>query len=70
MRQLRRFAVEHREKELDWNSMHNKCQDKHAIYYNYDKSDMHILSTTYFKSFNTIYFDSYETEINFRNLFN
>lgn len=61
MRQLRRFAVEHRETKLDWNSMHNKCQDKHAIYYNYDKSDMYILSTNYFKSFNTIYFDSYET---------
>lgn len=60
MRQLRRFAVEHREKELNWN---DDLQDKFYIYY--DHSDLfeglryhtarisHWMGTTYFDSAQT-----------------
>ena len=37
MRQLRRFAVEHREKELDWS---NRNQYKYSISYMHNKSEL------------------------------
>lgn len=54
MRQLRRFAVEHREKELDWN-------DKHQIKYDisYDrKTGTFILNASYcIRTIGTVHFD-------------
>jgi hypothetical protein len=58
MRQLRRFAVEHREKELDWL---NEDQKKYTISFDYDNN---ILSTDFWCSsseFGTMYFDSEKT---------
>ena len=58
MRQLRRFAVEHREKELDWL---NEDQKKYTINFDYDNN---ILSTDFWCSsseFGTMYFDSEKT---------
>ena len=59
MRQLRRFAVENSEKELDWH-WHNDC--KYYIYYNYNchaidvgSSDGSLVAIRYFGQ---IYFDS------------
>lgn len=55
MRQLRRFAVEHREKELNWL---NEDQKKYTISFDYDKN---MLSTDFWCSsgeFGTMYFDS------------
>ncbi len=58
MRQLRRFAVEHREKELNWL---DDRQEKHTISFDYENN---MLSTDYWSSsgeFGTMYFDSNET---------
>lgn len=58
MRQLRRFAVEHREKELNWL---NEDQKKYTIGFDYDNN---MLSTDFWCSsgeFGTMYFDSEAT---------
>lgn len=58
MRQLRRFAVEHRKKELDWKDMR---ASKHVVYFDYEINDMNvdfIWSTRYFGD---ITFDSEQT---------
>lgn len=59
MRQLRRFAVEHRENELDFN---NYKQGKYGIqYYNYDGNGLDIVDTTECILPFSVYFDSYNT---------
>jgi hypothetical protein len=54
MRQLRRFAVEHRKTELNW----KQFTDKWFIYYDYDSEDIETSCDDYTKTFGTIYFDS------------
>lgn len=58
MRQLRRFAVEHRETELDWL---DGDQDKFFIYYDKDDKYMDFDVNTYHRIFGCIYFNSAET---------
>lgn len=55
MRQLRRFAVEHREKELDWG---NKNQRKWYIAYNYYNNSISLDWTQGRKIYGVVYFDS------------
>ena len=57
MRQLRRFAVEHREKEFDWNSPQG---GSYYICYNWFHGKFHISSTN-LRTTGAIYFDSEET---------
>lgn len=56
MRQLRRFAVENAENELDW-----KKEYYWHIYYNYEKQMIDIGYTYTQRNFGQIYFDNYET---------
>ena len=58
MRQLRRFAVEHREKEIDWN---NEKQIKCCIIYDYCDNDLVVENDFYGRCHGTVYFDSSET---------
>lgn len=58
MRQLRRFAVEHREEEIDWN-IHIK--QKWYICFDYYEEVLFINSCLYIKDLFDIYFDSKET---------
>lgn len=58
MRQLRRFAVEHREKEFDWG---NEATAKLYIFYNNIRNELEIDCNTSFQSFGAIYFDTEET---------
>ena len=55
MRQLRRFAVEHRKKELDWG---NKNQRKWYIAYNYYNNSISLDWTQGRKIYGVVYFDS------------
>lgn len=55
MRQLRRFAVEHREHEVDFN---NANTDKYYIFYDYEDNELRTDYTSYVKVFGVIYFDS------------
>lgn len=55
MRQLRRFAVEHRKKNIDWDG---KEQKKYSIYYNYSKHEIMVDQNTYYRYHGIIYFDS------------
>ena len=57
MRQLRRFAVEHREKEIDW---HNENQHKYFISYDRWGKDLEVEYDTQYKVFGVIYFDSHK----------
>ena len=57
MRQLRRFAVEHREKELDWN---DGGQTKFYIYYSINNG-LYASGISSIREFGAIYFDSKET---------
>lgn len=58
MRKLRRFAVEHRTKELDWNDSY---EEKRCIAYDHEtKQLMNAFNQTY-QAFGKIYFDSKET---------
>ena len=59
MRQLRRFAVEHREKELDW--VENNCSNKYKIAFDHDEKDMRVDSNQYMQLYGAIYFDTKET---------
>ena len=58
MRQLRRFAVEHREREIDWNDSNIS---KYCIRYDYDVSALYIDTYNSMRFFAGIYFDSYNT---------
>lgn len=58
MRQLRRFAVEHRKKELDWKCIAVK---KYRIVYDYDTFEFYVYSSNNTYSFGAIYFDTKET---------
>ena len=58
MRQLRRFAVEHRECGVDFNSTETA---KHYIYYDCVYDELRTTYTFYAGVFGVIYFDSEET---------
>lgn len=58
MRQLRRFAVEHREKELNWL---NGSQNKYTISFDYQCQVFDVDYWTGYSEFGTMYFDSEET---------
>lgn len=57
MRQLRRFAVEHREKELNWIS----AEYKYFIQFNYETNEISTDWWSCFREFGTIFFDSEAT---------
>lgn len=57
-RQLRRFAVEHRENKIDWNDENAK---KHSIYYSHDTNDLFIDYHRYHQYYGVISFDTYAT---------
>ena len=58
MRQLRRFAVEHRDEDMDWS---NDVTEKYYIEYNYDNGELLPDSYCIFRTFGAIYFDSFES---------
>ena len=58
MRQLRRFAVEHREQEIDWNS---KVQNKFSILYDYSDNEIAVERDIYGRYHGIVYFDSIKT---------
>ena len=58
MRQLRRFAVEHRKKELVWN---DDSQTKRYICYHHTTKDFNIYLTYSAQDFGKLYFDTKET---------
>lgn len=58
MRQLRRFAVEHREHGVNLNNTNTK---KYYIYYGYQSKEFEIHDVLITKVFGAIYFDSKET---------
>lgn len=58
MRQLRRFAVEHREKDIDWKENVNK---KWHIAYSYDNASLCIDTAHCLRHCGMIYFDSRKT---------
>ena len=58
MRQLRRFAVEHREHEVNFN---DTDVEKYCIDYDYDDGELRISFVFRSKKFGAIYFDSEET---------
>ena len=60
MRQLRRFAVEHRKDGVDFNSTKT---EKHYIYYDCTHNELETVFTFYAKTFGTILFDSEETAL-------
>lgn len=57
MRKLRRFAVEHREEELDWGTY----DSKYCIYYWYTENKINVTTIETCRDFAQIYFDSKET---------
>ena len=57
MRQLRRFAVEHREKTINWD---NKKQNKYSICYDCSNHKVMVWTDTLLRYHGTIYFDSEE----------
>ena len=58
MRQLRRFSVEHRECEVNFN---DTDVEKYCIDYDYDDGELRISFVFRSKKFGAIYFDSEET---------
>ena len=58
MRQLRRFSVEHRECELNFNNINT---EKYYMYYDYDDNELGTTFTFVARLFGVIYFDSKET---------
>ena len=58
MRQLRRFSVEHRECEVNFNSTKT---EKHYIYYDCIHDELDITFTFFARVFGMVYFDSEET---------
>ena len=57
MRQLRRFAVEHRKKDIDWS---NESQGKYYIYNKVNTKNLAIDCCCITKFFGSIYFDTEE----------
>ena len=57
MRQLRRFAAEHREKTINWD---NKKQNKYSIFYDCSNHKVMVWTDTLLRYHGTIYFDSGE----------
>ena len=57
MRQLRRFAVEHRKSEIDWNS---EVQNKFSILYDYSDNEVAVERDIYGRYHGIVYFDSIE----------
>ena len=57
MRQLRRFAVAHREQEIDWNS---EVQNKFSILYDYSDNEVAVERDIYGRYHGIVYFDSIE----------
>ena len=55
MRQLRRFAVEHRECGVNFNDIKTK---KYYLYYDYEDNELRTTFMFYFKQFGAIHFDS------------
>ena len=58
MRQLRRFSVEHRECEVNFNDTN---AEKHYIYYDYKSDELGVSFVRRTRDFGVIYFDSEET---------
>lgn len=58
MRRLRRFAVKNRKEDIDWT---NENQNKYYLYYDYVNKEFFINSTSYWRTFGQIYFDTKET---------
>ena len=58
MRQLRRFAVEHREGEIDWNYL---STSKYCIAYDYEDKKIIIDSMDVFRYFGNVVFNSEQT---------
>lgn len=58
MRKLRRFAVKHREKELDWTIPHTH---KHSIYYDHQDKALYTYDNQVHQKLGSIYFDTQET---------
>lgn len=56
MRRLRRFAVEHRQKAIDY-----KNDEWYELYYDYDDLSITVASLSYGKCFGAICFDSQKT---------
>ena len=57
MRQIRRFAVEHRKTELNWN---DRNQEKYCIIYAHYSNDLAVVTEVSIQRFGGIYFDSHE----------
>lgn len=60
MRQLRRFSVEHRGREVDFNDVNTR---QYCIYYDYGNNTLGTAFTLCAKTFGTILFDSDETAL-------
>lgn len=58
MRQLRRFAFEHRENKIDWHDINN---NKYCIHGDFETNRIDIGINTFLRDFGVIYFDSKET---------
>lgn len=58
MRKLRRFAVEHRTKELDWNDSY---EEKRCIAYDHETKQLINAFNQTYQAFGETYFDSKET---------
>ena len=58
MRQLRRFAVEHRKCEVNFNNINT---EKYYMYYDYDDNELGVSFVFRTRNFGAIYFDSEET---------
>ena len=58
MRQLRRFAVEHRANELNWYNINNR---KYYITYDFEDNKISAKYKTFLKGLGVTYFDSMET---------
>ena len=58
MRQLRRFAVEHREHGVNLNDINT---EKYYICYDYASDELGVSSVVFSRNFGAIYFDSEET---------
>lgn len=58
MRQLRRFAAEHRENKLNWYNTNNR---KYYITYDFEDNKISANYKTFLKAFGVTYFDSQKT---------
>ncbi len=60
IRQLRRFAVEHRNCQLNWN---DDGQNKYCIYYDYASNSLEVECYHYLRTFGNIHFDTKESAL-------